>query len=149
MKTLKGVQEKIVATLKRWQKIEEEAIVSLTEIVEAFQNPLPRTVFEIIRQDSRNHRQVQELLTQAGEEKGFTLTVEEMEELSKVIARHVEVEKRMIEATLEALDSIKGKNMILHEYFMKYLQEEEKKHLDLLKGLENIKRYMHPYGPSA
>jgi hypothetical protein len=69
--------------------------------------------------------------------------------LSKVVARHVRVEKQMIEAANEALKLIKGKKHVLHEYFLKYLQKDEKKHMDLLMGLEDLKRNMYPYGPSA
>ena len=89
------------------------------------------------------------MIIQAHEKTGFQLDVNQMELLSKVVARHVLVEKQMIQAANEALRLIKGKKHILHEYFLKYLQGDEKKHMDLLKGLEDLKRNMHPYGPSA
>ncbi len=77
------------------------------------------------------------------------MTVEQLEELSKVLSRHIEVETRMIEAANESLALIAGKGMVLHEYFLRYLQEDEKKHMDMLKGLENVKKQFFPYGPSA
>jgi hypothetical protein len=147
--TLKEVEEKLVSTLKKWQKIEEEAITSTGEVLSETKGPLPKVIFEIIQRDAQNHRRVQEFLIQGHEKEGFRLTVEELEELSKVISRHVLVEKRMIEAARESLDLIAGKNLVLHEYFLKYLQEDEKKHMDMMKGLENLKRHIHPYGPSA
>ena len=144
--TQKEVQERIVATMKRWQKIEDEAVLSIGEILGTMGNPLPRAIFEIIQMDARNHRRVQELITQAG---GFQLTVEELGELSKVVSRHIQLEERMIAAASESLKAIEGKKMILHEYLLRYLEQDEKKHMELLQGLENIKRNIHPYGPSA
>jgi len=145
--TQKEVQERIVATMKRWQKIEDEAVLSIGEILGTMENPLPRAIFEIIQMDARNHRRVQGLI--AGEKGGFQLTVEELAELSKIISRHIQVEERMIQAASESLKAIEGKKMILHEYLLKYLEQDEKKHMELLQGLENIKRNIHPYGPSA
>ena len=39
--------------------------------------------------------------------------------------------------------------MVPHEYFLKYLQEGEKKHTDMLKQLENLKRLILAYSPAA
>jgi len=147
--TQKEIQEKIVATMKRWQKIEDEAVLSIGEIMGTIGNPLPRAIFEIIQQDARNHRRVQELIIQAGGKSGFQLTVEQLEELSQVISRHIQVEERMIAAASESLKALGGKKMILHEYLLKYLEQDEKKHMELLRGLENLKKHIFPYGPSA
>jgi hypothetical protein len=75
--------------------------------------------------------------------------VEELEELSAVISRHVQVEKRMFAAAQEALGLIKEKKMALHEYFLNYLQEDEKKHAEMLKQLENLKRLIPASGAAA
>ena len=147
--TQKEIQERIVATMKRWQKIEDEAVLSIGEIMGTIGNPLPRAIFEIIQQDARNHRRVQELIIQAGGKSGFQLTVEQLGELSKVISRHIQVEERMIKAASDSLKALEGKKMILHEYLLKYLEQDEKKHMELLRGLENLKKHIHPYGPSA
>jgi hypothetical protein len=75
--------------------------------------------------------------------------VEELEELAAVIARHVQVEKRMFESAQEALGLIKGKKMPLHEYFLNYLQEDEKKHKGMLEQMDNLKRLISASGPAA
>ena len=147
--TQKEIQEKIVATMKRWQKIEDEAVLSIGEIMGTIGNPLPRAVFEIIQQDARNHRRVQGLIIQAGGKSGFQLTVEQLGELSKVISRHIQVEERMIAAASDSLKALEGKKMILHEYLLRYLEQDEKKHMELLRGLENLKKHIHANGPSA
>jgi len=148
MKT-KEIEEKLVRILKGWQKIEDEAVISTDEIIAASGNSITRSIFEIIHHDAQNHRRVQEVIIRGHEKAGFVMTVEQLEELAKVISRHMEVEKRMREAAEEALGLIQGKNMVLHEYFLNYLLEDEKKHMDMLKGIEDLKRAIHPYGPAA
>ncbi len=145
----KEIQSRLVETLKRWQKIEEEAVVSTDEVIATATNPILRTIFEIIQRDAQNHRRVHEVIIGGHEKEGFRLSVEELEELSKVISRHVQVEKRMFEAAQDALGLIKGKKMILHEYFLNYLQEDEKKHTRMLKQMETLKRLIPASGPAA
>jgi hypothetical protein len=55
----------------------------------------------------------------------------------------------MFEAAQDALGLIKGKKMILHEYFLNYLQEDEKKHTRMLKQMETLKRLIPASGPAA
>jgi hypothetical protein len=147
--TMKETGEKLVEVLKKWQKVEVEAVVSTGEAAREVENPILKAVFQIIQRDAKNHSKVQDLIIQADEKTGFQLKVEDLELLSKLVGRHVLVEKQMIESAAEALRLIKGKKMILHEYFLNYLQEDERKHMDLMKGLQNLKRNMYPYGPSA
>ncbi len=146
--TVKEVQERLVGELKKWQKIEEESISSTGEVLAETDNPLVRAIFEIIQRDSQNHRQVQELLIKGYEVEGFKLSVEQFEELFKVVSRHVQVEKRMVAAAEEALQSIQKTNLILNQYFLKYLRADEEKHLAMLESLEEMKKHMTPYGPS-
>jgi hypothetical protein len=145
----KEIQKRLVETLKRWQKIEEEAVLSTDEVIATATNPILRTIFEIVHRDAQNHRRVHEVIIRGHEAEGFRLSVEELEELSKVISRHVQVEKRMFQAARDALGLIKGKKMILHEYFLNYLLDDEKKHTDMLKRLENLKRLIPASGPAA
>jgi hypothetical protein len=145
----KEIQKRLVETLKRWQKIEEEAVLSTDEVIATATNPILRTIFEIVHRDAQNHRRVHEVIIRGHEAEGFRLSVEELEELSKVISRHVQVEKRMFQAARDALGLIKGKKMILHEYFLNYLLDDEKKHTDMLKQLENLKRLIPASGPAA
>jgi len=61
-----------------------------------------------------------------------------------MIEQHVEVEKKALEMASRSLDSLKGKKMVLQEYFLEYLAEDEKKHNQLLDRLEKIKKGMLP-----
>jgi hypothetical protein len=147
--TMKEIQERLVSTLKRWQKIEDESVLSTAEVISETDSPILRTVMEVIQRDSQNHRWVQGLLIQGHEKEGFRLTIEDLTEMSKMLERHVLVERRMMEAVNEALEMIKGKSLVIHEYFLSYLDADEKKHMAMLEGLDQIKKRMHPVGPSA
>ena len=146
--TTKELQQEIISNMKRWQKIEDATVFATGEIIEKTDNPVIRLLMEIIQRDSQNHRQVQELLIRGYEVEGFKLTVEQFEELFKVVSRHVQVEKRMVAAAEEALQTIQKGNLILHEYFLKYLRADEEKHLTMLESLEQMKKHITPYGPS-
>ena len=145
----KEIQKRLVEILRRWQKIEEEAVLSTDEVIATATNPVLRAIFEIIQRDAQNHRRVHEVIIRGHEKEGFRLSVEELEQLSTVISWHVQVEKRMFEAAQDSLGMIKGKKMILHEYFLNYLREDEKKHTDMLKQLESLKRLIPASGPAA
>jgi len=50
----------------------------------------------------------------------------------------------MVELVKDALASLEGKKMYIQEYLLKYLQEDEIKHTNLLKALEGLKKGMMP-----
>lgn len=43
-----------------------------------------------------------------------------------------------------SLETLKGKKMVIQEYLLHYLQEDEEKHNNLLRRLEIIKKGMTP-----
>jgi hypothetical protein len=46
----------------------------------------------------------------------------------------------------EALAALKGKKMVVQEYLLRYLLEDENKHNHILDLLAVIKKGMYPYG---
>lgn len=56
----KELQQEIVSTMKRWQKIEYSALASTGQIIEKTDNPVVRLVMEIIQRDSQMHYRIQE-----------------------------------------------------------------------------------------
>ena len=62
MATQKELNEKLVATLKDWQKIEDQSVKSTSDIIAKTDNLIVRQIMEIIRQDSAMHRKVQQLI---------------------------------------------------------------------------------------
>lgn len=135
--------EKLVETLKRWQKIEDASIKNTTEILKLTDNPLIHLVMEIIRQDSVMHRRVQQLIIDHFEKAPITLNPEELASFWSMIEEHDEIEKKTIKLAEEALAETKSP---FAQYLVGYLLTDEKKHDALLEEIEKIKKGMYPYG---
>jgi hypothetical protein len=145
MKT-KETQEKIVDTMHNWQKIENASVASTGNIIEASENPVVRLVMEIIQRDSQFHYRVQELIADSLSSKTITLTPEELGNVWDMIEAHIKLEEKTIKHAEEALTAIKGKKMLVQEYLLNYLLDDETKHTKVLKHLESIKKGIYPYG---
>jgi hypothetical protein len=143
--TTKEIQENLVQRLKSWQKIEDASVASASEIVKKSSNPLIWVVMEIIKLDSQLHRRVQEFIVDMHEKQAVSLTPEEMGDVWESIERHVEIEKKMVGHVDEMLESLRGRKMLVAEYLLNYLRQDEKKHDHLLSALEKIKKGMYPY----
>lgn len=144
--SMKAVQADLADKLKKWQKIEAASVASTAEIIGDTDNPLIRMVMEIIQRDSQTHHLVQQYLVAALEEQAPALNPEELVHIWDGIERHIALERQMVEFVKEALAAIGGKGMVVHQYFLNYLLEDEKKHDSLLQTLERIKKGMYPYG---
>lgn len=143
--TTKEIQEKLVDTMHKWQKIEDAAVDSTGKIIESTDNPLIRLVMEIIQADSRLHRRVQEFIAATLTEKAVSLTPEEMGKVSEAIGKHNAIEKQMVGYVDETLNALKGRKMLVQEYLLNYLWDDEKKHETLLSILDKVKEGMYPY----
>lgn len=143
--TTKEIQEKLVDTMHKWQKIEDAAVDSTGRILEQSRNPLIRLVMEIIQADSRMHRRVQEFIASTLTEKAVSLTPEELGAVSEAIEKHNAIEKQMVNYVDDTLNALKGKKMLVQEYLLNYLWDDEKKHETLLSILDKIKEGMYPY----
>jgi hypothetical protein len=144
MKT-KEIQEKLVATMRTWQKIEDAAVASTGRIIEQTGNPLIRLVMEIVQLDSQMHHRVQEFIAASLTEKAVSLTPEELGAVSAGIENHNAIERKMVGYVEETLSALKGKKMLVQEYLLHYLRDDEKKHDALLSALDKIKQGMYPY----
>jgi hypothetical protein len=61
-----------------------------------------------------------------------------------MIEAHIELERKTLEMAGRSLEALKGKKMVIQEYLLQYLQEDEEKHNNLLRRLEMIKKGMTP-----
>jgi hypothetical protein len=143
--TTKDLQQNLVATMRRWQKIENASVASTGRVIEQTDNPLIRLVMEIIQADSQMHHRVQEFIAASLETKPISLTPEEMTAVWDGIEKHTELERQMVDYVEETIESIKGRKMLVQEYLLNYLRNDEKKHDALLSALEGIKKGMYPY----
>ena len=142
----KEIQQQIVANMKKWQKIEDATVATTGMIIEKTDNPLVHLVMEIIQRDSQMHYRIQEWIADSLESKTVILTYEELDRIWSLIERHIELEKKTIAMAHQSLEAIKGKKMVIQEYLLNYLAEDEKKHNNLLAHLEGIKKGMRATG---
>lgn len=142
----KEIQEQIVDNMRRWQKIENGAVASTGMVIDKTENPIVRLVMEIIQRDSQMHYRVQELIAESLTTKTITLTPEELGDVWDMVEKHIDLERKTVEMAEEALNAIKGKKMVVQEYLLQYLLEDENKHNHILDSMATIKNGMYPYG---
>jgi len=143
----KEAQEKIVANMRKWQKIENAAVASTGKVIEQTTNPLIRLVMEIIQRDSQMHHRVEELIADSLESKAIAINPDELGKVWNAIEKHIELEKQTISLAKESLAAIEGKKgMVVQAYLIEYLLKDEEKHDAILDKLERIKKGMYPYG---
>jgi hypothetical protein len=140
----KEIQQEIVSNMKRWQKIEYASLASTGQIIEKTDNPVVRLVMEIIQRDSQMHYRVQEWIADSLEFKTVSLSPDELGKVWGMIESHIELERKTLEMAGRSLETLKGKKMVIQEYLLQYLQEDEEKHNSLLRRLEMIKKGMTP-----
>ena len=135
--------EELLATLKRWQVVEEKAMAQCSTIMSKTKNPLIRLVMEIIRQDSAMHKRVQQVIIDSLETEAFSLTPEELGEVWSLIEEHAALEKETLELAEKAQRNCR---LFLQRHLLDYLIQDEQKHDRLLAQLEDFKRNLYPYG---
>ncbi len=143
--TTKTIQKQVIDNMRRWQKIENASVASTGHIIEMTDNPLIRLVMEIIQRDSQLHYRVQEMIADSLESKSMHINPDELAQIWDQIEKHIELEKKTVELAEEALASLKGKKMVVQEYLIQYLLEDETKHNKILDDLATIKKGMYPY----
>jgi hypothetical protein len=141
----KKIQEQIVKNMRQWQKIENSSVASTGNVIEMTDNPIIRMVMEIILRDSQFHYRVQEFIADSLESKTVSLSTDELAQVWDQIEKHIKLEEKTVELAKEALDALRGKKMLVQEYLLHYLLEDENKHNKILENLEKIKAGMYPY----
>jgi len=122
------IQEQIVANMRRWQKIEDSSVASTGKIIEDTKNPVIRLVMEIIQRDSQMHHRIQEFIIDSLTTKAVELNPEELADVWDAIEQHIAIEKKTVELAQEALGALKDRKMLVQEYLLQYLMEDE--HVD-------------------
>jgi hypothetical protein len=138
----KELNEKLVDTLKRWQKVEDDSVKSTSEIISKTKNPVVRQIMEIIRQDSAMHKKVQQLIIDSFEKEALYMSPEELGDVWSMVEKHIELEKETIRL---AEESRKNSKSFFVRYLLGYLMTDEQKHNDILAQMEDIKSGIYPY----
>jgi len=138
----KELNENLVKTLKKWQKIEDESVKSTSAIIAKTKNPIVRQIMEIIKQDSAMHKKVQQVIIDSFEKEAINLDPEELSDIWGMVEDHIELEKETVRL---AEESRNNSNNFIVRYLLGYLMTDEQKHNDILQQMEDIKRGMYPY----
>lgn len=141
---VKELQQQIVSGMKRWEKIEDAALISTSKVMEQTDNPFIRLVMEIIQRDTQMHHRVQEWVANSIADEAAVLTYDDMNKVWKQVEQHMEVERQMVAMVKEMLAAVDGKRMVMQEYVLNFLLEDETKHANLLERLERIKMGLLP-----
>jgi hypothetical protein len=142
----KEIQQKVIAAMGKWQKVEDASVASTGRVIAKTGNPIVRLVMEIIQADSQMHHRVQQMIADSMGARTVSLSPDELAEVWDMIENHIKIEKQSVELAQQTLETIKGRKMVVAEYLLNYLLHDEKKHDDLLEALEGIKKGMYPYG---
>jgi hypothetical protein len=140
--TKKKALEALVATLRKWQGVEDGSVALTAQVLAKTKNPLIRLVMEIIQQDSVMHKKVQQAILDSLEKEAFSLQPEELAEIWDMIEKHDAAEKEAIRLAEEAKASCP---LVVQRQLLDYLIEDEKKHDRLMANLEDFKRSIYPY----
>ena len=124
--------------------MEDASVASTGRVIEKTKNPLIRLVMEIIQRDSQMHYRVQELIADSLTSKTITLNPDELEKVWDLIEKHIQLERETVGMAEEALAALKGKQMVVQEYLLQYLLEDENKHNHMLDLFAVIKKGMYP-----
>ena len=129
--------DNLVAALRKWQKIERQAIETTAEIMEKTSNKLIWQIMEIIRNDSVQHHRVQGFIIDSLTTTPISLTPDELGEVWKEIEEHDEVERDIIKMAKELRDNCP---LIVQRQLIDYLIYDEEKHDKLLTQLNEFKK---------
>jgi len=144
MSDIKAAQQKLVETMKQWQKIENTTISRTAGVMQETNNPLIRLVMEIIQGDSNLHHRVQQSIVNSLEKSSISIPVEDLQAVWAAIEEHIQIERKSIDLAKSSLEALGSKGNVVQRYLISYLMEDEKKHEKLLSNLELIKKGMYP-----
>lgn len=136
-------QQQLVDVLKAWQRIEDRSVSQSVEIAERTANPVIRMVMEIVGRDSAMHKRVQQFIVDTIEKQAVSLTPDELARVWDAIEAHIEAERETERLIGEARAALAGTKDVVQQYLLAYLAADEKKHDQLLEGLNLIKRGMY------
>lgn len=143
--TTKEIRQDLVKRMQYWQTVERKSVASTTAVLEKTNHPLLRLVMEIIRRDSELHERVQQFIIDAVESKPVTLAPDDLAALSAPLEQHLRLEDQMVEAVNASMAQVRGHKMLIEEYLLDFLVQDEKKHATMLRALDQVKRGMYPY----
>jgi hypothetical protein len=132
----KELEARILASLKEWLVHEDETIEMTNKVTAASNNASVKLIMDIIRMDSVKHKRIQQYMIDSMETSAPAISYDEISSISGIINEHIELEQKTVDLSAGLADAIK---FPIQARLFEYLQEDEKKHVILLKMLANYK----------
>jgi hypothetical protein len=142
---MKEQNERFSSTLKDWKLLEKQSAESIGQVKAKCGNPLICLVMEIIENDARMHERIQEFIVSSLERQPLELSPNEIGEIVELIRNHTRIKAQMVEKTEEMLGLLKDKSLRVQEFLVKTLLEDERKHKEMLEGIEKVRSVLYPY----
>ena len=130
------LQQRLVESLREWQKLETAQIKLTGGVMETSSNPIVSLVMKIIQRDSEMHHRVQQLLIDSLESTVVTMSASDVALVRDQLSTHLAMEEETIRLARANLDALAGQKLVVQEFLMEFLHKDEEKHRDLLKALE-------------
>jgi rubrerythrin len=93
------------------------------------------------------HERLQELIISSLQKQQITLSLDEVGEVIELIREHIRIKGEMIQKTEAMLVHLKDKSLRIQEFLLKTIIADEKKHKEMLEGVEKIRQGLYPYWP--
>ena len=142
---MKEQREKITFTVRNWEALEKQSAESIERVKAKCSNALACLVMDIIENDARMHEKLQELIIGSLEREPLTLNLEEVGEVIELIRNHTQLKSQMIGVAEETLGMITDKSLRIQKFLLRTLIADEKKHKEMLEGIEEVRKGLYPY----
>jgi predicted polyphosphate/ATP-dependent NAD kinase len=139
--------EQIASSMTDWKLLEQRSAESIEKVKAKCGNPLICLMMDIIENDARIHERLQELIMSSLQKQSITLSLDEVGEVIELIREHTRIKGEMIQKTESVLDRLKDKSLRIQEFLLKTIIADEKKHKEMLEGVEKIRQGLYPYWP--
>ena len=147
MISMREQYEQIASTMKDWKLLEKRSAESIDKVKAKCANPLICLMMDIIENDARIHERLQELIISSLQSQPITLSLDEVGEVIELIREHTRIKGEMIQKTESVLDQLNDKSLRIQEFLLKTIIADEKKHKEMLEGVEKIRQGLYPYWP--
>ena len=102
---------------------------------------------DIIENDARLHKRLQEFIVKSLAHEPLTLSPDEVDDVIGLINNHTRLKARMVEKVEITMEMAKDKSMGLQEFLLRTLLADEKKHKEMLEGIEKVMQGLYPHWP--
>ncbi|MGA2935898.1 MAG: hypothetical protein ABSF52_02200 [Syntrophobacteraceae bacterium] len=147
MISMREQYEQIASTMTDWRLLEQRSAESIEKVKAKCGNPLICLMMDIIENDARIHERLQELIISSLQSQPITLSLDEVGEVIELIREHTRIKGEMIQKTESVLDQLNDKSLRIQEFLLKTIIADEKKHKEMLEGVEKIRQGLYPYWP--